>query len=515
MPSLKRLIANKLRAALGEMVPTRPAAAIDTRQEPPALANQMDAGRLMSILAAAEGGYTRDLFALYRDVIVADSHLQSELGKRKLAVLGDALSFAPFDKTAAADVQTAAEVSEAIRGVKGWTRACGALLDATLYPVAVIEKVFRPDGRRYEIAALSPVPHHLLDYMTGRMRIHDVDPATGVVLPTSHEPDPRRYIVHRGHLLTTPDNWGGPMRSILFWWLLSAMNREWWARFLERYGSPFLVGQYPDEEGRSVLERAFSMATRLGGLAVSEGTSVEIKQAAASDSGQAYEKFISLCQREKSKLILGQTLSSEAQPTGLGEGTSSLQAEVRQDIRKFDAASLAETLRDQLIAQYVAINNLPGRPPKLIWGADTQDEVDSAIALLGSLDKAGLEISDAGLAALTERVGLDLRRKAGGPALPFHTPAAGRPLPLSAPGAADDPLAREGAASLAQAFRGSLAPVRRIILDSRSPEECEQRIREFYADWRPERVATLVGEALEAYAANGATAPFDRERGAV
>lgn len=74
----------------------------------------------------------------------------------------------------------------------------------------------------------------------------------------------------------------------------------------------------------------------------------------------------------------------------------------------------------------------------------------------------------------------------------------------------DDPVAREAAADLAQAFRGSLAPVRRIILESRSSKECEQRLRLFYADWKPDRIAPLVEQALSAYATNGIMAVVDR-----
>ena len=45
-------------------------------------------------------------------------------------------------------------------------------------------------------------------------------------------------------LTSVPDNWGGPMRSIIFWWLLGHMGRDWWARYLDKYGSPFVVGKY-------------------------------------------------------------------------------------------------------------------------------------------------------------------------------------------------------------------------------------------------------------------------------
>ncbi|MFZ4394190.1 MAG: phage portal protein family protein [Kiritimatiellia bacterium] len=505
MKSLKSMIAARLAKFLsGASVPTKQITITTSLQEPPTLAPTMDAGQLMSIIGAAEGGYTRDLFALYRDVLGADSHLQTELAKRKLKVLGDALAFLPGDKLLQADVDTATRIKDEVENCGSWFNAMSHLLDSTLWPVSLVEKVYRATPTGYSLDRLVAVKHHLLDFQSGSLRIFDVD-ANGQVLTSSHDPDPNRYIVHRGHLLSMPDNYGGPFRSILAWWLLSAMSREWWGRFLERYGSPFMVGKDDTPEGRTILEQAFSWATRVGGLVVSESTTVEIKQAAASDSGDAYSKFLSICQREKSKLVLGGTLSSEAQSTGMNEGVSKLQGDVMEDIRRFDATSLSRTLRDQLIVQLCKINNLPGRPPKLVWGSESKADMDSLTGTLKNLPNAGLEPTDEALPLLSERYGFGIQRKAGGAPAPFATMNAPGVRAFTAEGQ-DDPIAREASAPLAQAFRGALAPVRKIILESRSAQECEARIRAFYTDWNPARTAALVGEALTAYAVNGVSA---------
>jgi phage gp29-like protein len=388
--------------------------------EPSSLAASMNVTRIHATIQAAEGGYTRDLFSLYRDVILIDSHIQSEFSKRLLAVVGDQMSILPYDKASEEDVEVATALNHQISACRSWRRAAIHLLNATLFPVSVVEKVYRATPSGYELRDLVPVPHHMLDFVSGRLRIYDVD-SLGNVLGSSHDPDPNRYIIHRGHLLTTPDNWGGPFRSILFWWLLSSMDREWWARFMERYGTPFPVGKYRDQEGRTVLEKAFAMSTRLGGLVISEGTEVDLKQAAASDSASAYERFLSICQREKSKLIIGQTLSGEAQPTGLGSGTANLQEGVRQDIRKFDAAMLSETLRGDLFAQWVLINNQRGNAPRMAWGADSVDEQRATTSLLKSLSDAGLEVTDDAIPVLSERIGLSLQRRSSQPGSPFGT----------------------------------------------------------------------------------------------
>jgi phage gp29-like protein len=469
MKTLKQFLAPKLAAWLKGAIPVVKSTAIDPRQEPPFSALTIDASKLFAILTAAEGGYTRDLFALYRDIELSDSHLQGEMAKRVLAVIGDTLTFVPADKSKPEDVALAKTVSEAFRACPGWRQACIALLKGAVYPLSIIEKTYASQAA-YRLSALTPVPYQCLDYTTGRLKLYDIDPKTGALLGSSREPDPNRYIIHRGHTLATPDNWGGPMRSILFWWLLSAMDREWWSRFLERYGSPFLLGKFSDDEGRNVLQQAFSLATKLGGLVISESTSAEIKQAAVSDSGQAYSAFLSICQREKSKLILGQTLSAEAQPTGLGSGVASTQENVRQDIRKFDALMLSETLRDQLIVQFCRINNLPGTPPFIAWGSDSSEEVRATAGLLRDLAAAGLEPDDSAVAGLSERVGFGLRRRAA--------PAVGQPGGL-VPFSVGSWRTRENA--------------RRIVLASRTRAEAMERLKAEMPSASEAEIGSLIG----------------------
>jgi len=353
------------------------------------------------------------------------------------------------------------------------------------------------------------VPYHLLDFSTGPLRIEGVDPNSGYPDGTYYFPDPIRHIVHRGHLLSLPDNWGGPMRSLVFWWLLGTMSREWWARFLDRYGAPFLIGKYDQEDdaSRSVLERAFSFAVKVGGLVVSKETDVDIKQAATGSTGDAYERFLTICQREKSKLIVGQTLSSEAQSTGLGSGVANMQSAVSDDIMALDAMLLGETLRDQLFTQLLAINRIPGQAPKISWGAFSPEKHKALADLLVALNNSGIQIRDESLTVLSERLGLELERKVGAatPTLPLTAFAVDQQVALLADQSGDR-LAAAAAPALAQGFRGSMAPVRRIIMESRSSDECEQRIREYYADWNPSKISGLMEEALEAYAANGVAA---------
>ena len=114
---------------------------LDPRRELPSQVRYMSADRLAGIIELAQNGDTRELFALYRDVITNDNQVRSEFMKRKIAVLGDPVSVVPFQKKEQDDVDASAFCSDVLDNPT-FADAQSWLMNATLYPVAVVEKVF-------------------------------------------------------------------------------------------------------------------------------------------------------------------------------------------------------------------------------------------------------------------------------------------------------------------------------------------------------------------------------------
>lgn len=389
----------------------RPLAIYNPKYEPESYIEWADVDRVGMAIRSAKGGATQALFALYRDIILTDAHIQSELGKRKLAVIGDIMRVIPYDKKSTADIEAATFCENIIHETRGFKVALANLLDGVLWPVSLAEKVYMIDNGQYRIAGIIDVPYHLLDYSQGSLQIRNIDD-DGQPIDGHHAPDENRYIIHRGHLLSTPDFFGGPMRSLIYWWLAGSMSRDWWVRFLERYGVPFMVGKYPSGqlEDREILLGAMNAATRTFGIAVSRETEFQLLEATKTGA-DAFAAFISVAQKEKSKLILGQTLSSTADATGMGSGVADLQGEVRDDIRKHDGSMLAETLRDQLLTQLCQINRLPGRPPYITFGRASDKEVSLAIQFAQALPGANLELDDDALEPFSDTTGFTVRRR--------------------------------------------------------------------------------------------------------
>ncbi len=497
-------IADLQRQAEG-WIPVGVASAISSASEPPSLLAGLSAERIHSAVSAAESGDTTNLFSIYRDALIADTHLAGEIDKRFIAILGDdPVVKAKSDKPE--DILAADVIARAIDRVPDFIGMCADLLWGTMWPLAMVERTYKRAesglGLTWDWHEFIPVPDHLLTWPFGELKIREVNQASGMLSGQCLPVDARRYITHRGHLMRTPDNWGGPMRALVWWFFLKVMDREWWVRFLDKFGTPFTVAKFDknDDKSRQILERAFNLSARIGGLVVTKDTQIDLIQATTQGNSDAFKAFHDTCNREMSKRIVGQTLSADAQSTGMNSGNAALQGEVRSDIAQFDKKMLSQTLRHQLFRPLLRMNGLTGAVPDLMWGQEEPEENSATATTLAALKTAGIVISDSALAVLSKRMGLDLQRD-------LSAPRAGPPpgKALSAILPADDPVpqvSREAAAELLRVFSGGLAPIRSAVLSSETPQAAQAAILKLFPDWTAERVAEVVETALAAGAWN-------------
>lgn len=510
-------IRSELASLLANLIPTKTRVIVRGNQQPPATAQAMDVDLLHSYLRQAESGCTYPLFGLYRDIIAGHAHTQGEFAKRKLAVLCEGMTLTSHDPKDLAAVDLAAAVQAHLLDLPVWITFLSHSLDSSLYPVSLTARAYRISGRpgwRYEIGELAPVPHIHLAWPQGVLSIRETDDDgnfTGQFL----EPSSRTHIVHRSNLLTSvPDWWGGSMRALLFWWLFATMDRDWWGRFLERYGAPFLVGKYPesDDGARWSLQDAFSTATRLFGIVVSTDTQIEMKAADASGSGDAFEKFHQTANREISKLIIGQTSSAEIQKSGLGDSQGSAQAGVRDDIRKFDAYVLGQMVKTQILAPLWRVNGWVSPLPTVSFGAITEEEAALTGDFLASLNQAGLQLTTDGLEKLSGKLGYGIERV---PALPAASRAVLSAAPLHLiPSAARraararqargavDALVAAASPQLARVMRGRSLEIAAALEASDSPEAAAAAVAALAADFDPGTAGELVSAVLASASAN-------------
>lgn len=496
--------------------------------EPPAIAQTLTAERLQSILRSAESGETQDLFSLYREIRLGHAHTQAALNQRMLNVLNKTLTIVAADERNAMDVM-AARACQVLTSHPRWQiGALAHLIKGHFYPLAVLEQTYEPapplhpSGLRWLPADWRAVPFHLLDFTDGRLKLWNADPITGARTGSKREigedlagnVSAFRHIVHRGHLLTDiPDSWGGPMRACLFWWLFAVMDRDWWTRFLDRFGAPFLVGKVDpsDERSKRLLTGAFSAATKLFGLVVSRDTEITVESVATSSHGEAFEKFQTFANAELSKLILGQTMTISAQAGGLGGAQAEVQQNTLGDIEAWDIQMLAATVNNFIIKPFLQINGLSGSAVLQV-ATDTSAELASKSAFLKAATEAGLEPTDEAIVSLSKASGIQLRRRAM-PA-PFALAALAAASPESAEAIARrygrptpaelDQIALAGAPAFASAFAPRHRALPEIIRTSTSIADLEARLAEHFSSLYPGEAAEAMEQVLTAFAATGA-----------
>ena len=143
----------------------------------------------------------------------------------------------------------------------------------------------------------------------------------------------------------------------LFYFMLKSYDVTSWAAFIDRYGFPIRLGKYsrkasPDDI--KTLRRAVASIGADFGAVIPEGATIEIIESkTSSENTDAYQKMATWIDKQISKLVLGQTMTTD---DGSSRAQGEIHEEVRQDIAAADALAIADTLNSSLIVPYVNFN---------------------------------------------------------------------------------------------------------------------------------------------------------------
>lgn len=439
-------------------VPIHKRARLSGWAETPALAPTMDVEKIQAVLRAAERGDVTQLFTLYRDMELNFSHLQNEWQKRKASIVGKPHVLIPADKNNAQDVAACEFIADQIDYCENWEDGLIHLLSAQLYPLAVVEKIFLPSerGNRFDFRRFDPVNYLALSFKLPYLATggFNLPPFPNAPAPNSiplqigrggdtvwnpdswepdlrffrtfengfidyswanmYAPDPMRHMIHRANFLTKSirDNYGGVMRSILFWWLFYTLGRDWFARGMDKWGSPFIMAKANTQSVDTVnmLYSAFSDSTKLGALVVNKDAAVELVNTQYTSMAEAYTSFLDFIRREISNLVSGHELTSTTKGTGLGSGVADLQGDSKEDIRSFDQLMLGRRLKRDLFDEMLFINGIPGRSPSIVWGGMDANQTKTLMDSLTSAKSAGLQLTDEAIEDLSQKTSLQFER---------------------------------------------------------------------------------------------------------
>ena len=217
----------------------------------------------------------------------------------------------------------------------------------------------------------------------------------------------------------------GLARTALWAYLFKMYTQRDWAIFSQTYGQPVRVGKFgsgASDADKATLFRAVANIAGDCAAIIPESMQIEFIESGNVGTGHAmYKERADWLDQQVSKAVLGQTATTDAVVGGLGSGKE--HGDVRADIKRADAKTLAAVLNRDLIRIWVQMEFGPQEVyPRLRLEDPEQEDLKALSDALGPMIDRGLEVSQdeiRGLFGIPEaKPGAKLLRPQGGGTAP-------------------------------------------------------------------------------------------------
>jgi phage gp29-like protein len=349
--------------------------------------------RLNSILERAERGDLIAQHELFREIEERDGHVFAELSKRKRAVIKlswDVIAPRNPDKS---EEEATAYVKELLLDMPDLEDMFFDALDAIAHGFAAIEYDWARVGGDWTIVHASHRPQTWFQFdrdTRTELRLRDGSPDGAPLRPFG-------WMLHIHKAISGYTVRSGLARVLVWPYLFKQFSVSDLAEFLDIYGLPLRIGKYPinaSEIEKATLWKAVAGIGHNAAGVIPASMAVEFEEA-AKGSEKPFEAMIKWCEQTQSKAILGSTLTSTTEATGLGSGVAEIHNEVRLDIRDSDCKQLAGTITRDLIYPLLAINKGWAnfrRCPRIIFDVTESEDIKTYADALPKLVAIGMKI---------------------------------------------------------------------------------------------------------------------------
>jgi phage gp29-like protein len=326
------------------------------------LGQQFTKAHVNGYISTAAQGDTRSFSAFKREMVASDAHLSAEIDKAKSMLVQAPLEVTPwppsvstYSRRETPEAQRALEITAYCReqlldpDVR-ISRAIEHALWGVLDGVAGFEVVWsRLPGGRYGIASIGPVPsdrfrwfydRHALGVQPGTdstqlVPVEDFGPGLAVIVA---EPEQSRR------------DRAGLLRRCVSPWLTARNGRDWWARDIEIFASPFRWAKYKrgDKDAPAKLREALRTMGNLGYAAFPDDVDLEFVKG-FDTAGKGQGDLVGYCERSMSKAILGATQTADVQ-VGAGSKAS---AGVHLEVIEIRVASYGKLICEDLLRRQI------------------------------------------------------------------------------------------------------------------------------------------------------------------
>lgn len=345
--------------------------------------------RLAAIHRAAATGSPLAWLELAEDIEERDPHYLSVLGTRRRSV-----AQLPIAIAAASDDDEHVRHADFLRE---WLQE-GVLELALFDMLDAIGKGFSVMETDWESTPEAVLPK-CFDYRPQRWFEFDQADGETVVLAegVTREPlSPHKFIVHRHKAKSGLTIRSGLARVASWSWMFKAFTAKDWAIFTQNYGMPTRVGKFDraaSDADKEVLWRA--VANIAGDCAAIIPAEMSIDFVSVDKGtgapGQLFERRADWLDRQISKLVLGQTTTTDA--VSGGHAVAQEHRLVQEDLERADAKLLSASLTKQLIPLIIALNFGPqAKYPRLNIGRPDEVPLKDVVNAIDKLGPQGLTI---------------------------------------------------------------------------------------------------------------------------
>ena len=310
--------------------------------------------KLASILELAEQGDLMAQADLFQDMEEKDGHIFAEMSKRKRALLTLDWNIVPPKNASAEEKKQAELIDEWFRDLPDFDDILLDMLDGIGHGFSALEITWERVESTWLPARFEHRPQRW--FMTPYGQPNELRLRGNAV--AGIELWPFGWTVHRHKAKSGFIGRGGLHRVLAWPYLFKNFSVRDLAEFLEIYGLPLRVGTYGAGAGQDEKMALLRAVTEIGHNAagiIPEGMKIEFKSA-AEGSEKPYEAMMGWCERTQSKVILGGTLTSQADGKSSTNALGNVHNEVRHDLMVSDARQLAGTIKRDIIFAICALN---------------------------------------------------------------------------------------------------------------------------------------------------------------
>jgi phage gp29-like protein len=209
--------------------------------------------------------------------------------------------------------------------------------------------------------------------------------------------EPFKFIVHCSKAKSGLPIRGGLARAAGWSYLFKNYVLKDWITFAEVFGQPLRLGKYgagaTEADKQALLGAVANIGTDAAAI-IPDSMIIEFTEARQTGSAELYERFCEYLDRQVSKAVLGQTLTTEL-PRGSGSrAAAQVHDAVRRDILASDARRLSETLTRDLVKPLVDLNAGPQRRyPQIDLILPSDQDAQEFVGILSQLIDRGLRVS--------------------------------------------------------------------------------------------------------------------------